>query len=242
MPAMHDEVLHHMYDILEAKCSLMLRLKPFSMTHEEVLSLLAPEEDVELLLRASKIAEVYGSMEWMTLEAPVFVDGEGAAGVSFRMRTHNFKRPPLRPVHLNWQLPRHPERAELAERVTDWLYNRYVVGRKFGMAKYVLRELNKVCTHGSQLTYLMPTISHLCRRGLSPRMDTWLDRFGAFKAIKNAPALSLPLRKATGDAAALLTSLALLGDDIPEPELGEVEIKASNMPSIKFEGSWIRRI
>ena len=132
-------------------------------------------------------------------------------------------------------------RNQVVDRVVEWLENRYEVGRKFGMAKHVLFELNRLCTHGSQLTYLMPTVSHLCVRGKSSRMDTWLDRFGAYKPVKNAPALSLPLRKATGDAAALLTTLSLLGDDIPEPEVGEVAIKVS-VPHFEFEGEYVKRL
>ena len=56
MPAMHDEVRDAMVANLEEKCKLMLRLKPFSMTHEECLSLVAPRHHVDLLLEASKIA------------------------------------------------------------------------------------------------------------------------------------------------------------------------------------------
>lgn len=238
MPAMHDEVRDLMVSNLEEKCKLMLRLKPFSMTHEECLRLVAPRHHVDLLLEASKIAATTWYRE-IKVTVPAHVDGSPLEPeITFTLTSHAYKDPPLVPSHPSWQAdaPR-----EVADRVVSWLLNRYEVGRKFGMAKHVLFELNRLCTHGSQLTYLMPTVSHLCVRGKSSRMDTWLDRFGAYKPVKNAPALSLPLRKATGDAAALLTTLSLLGDDIPEPEVGEVAIKVS-VPQFKFEGNFVRRL
>jgi len=238
MPAMHDEVRDAMVANLEEKCKLMLRLKPFSMTHEECLRLVAPRHHVDLLLEASKIANTWGNREMKAI-VPVLVDEcPFLPEVTFTLTTGNYKDPPLAPRNPMWQAdaPR-----ESVERVVEWLENRYAVGRRFGMAKHVLLELNHLCTHGSQLTYLMPTVSHLCVRGKSSRMDTWLDRFGAYKPVKNAPALSLPLRKATGDAAALLTTLSLLGDDIPEPEVGEVAIKVS-VPHFEFEGEYVKRL
>lgn len=238
MSAMHDEVRDAMVANLEEKCKLMLRLKPFSMTHEECLRLVAPPEHVHLLLEASKIANTWGNREMKAI-VPVLVDEcPSAPEVTFTLTTGNYRAPPLAPKNPMWQAdaPR-----ESVERVVEWLENRYAVGRRFGMVKHVLLELNRLCTHGSQLTYLMPTVSHLCVRGKSSRMDTWLDRFGAYKPVKNAPALSLPLRKATGDAAALLTTLSLLGDDIPEPEVGEVAIKVT-VPHFKFEGNFVRRL
>ena len=60
MPAMHDEVRDLMVSNLEEKCKLMLRLKPFSMTHEECLRLVTPRHHVDLLLEASKIANACG--------------------------------------------------------------------------------------------------------------------------------------------------------------------------------------
>lgn len=238
MPAMHDEVRDLMASSLEEKCKLMLRLKPFSMTHEECLRLVAPAQHVELLLEASKIANTWGGRE-MKVTVPAFV-GECSSmpEVTFTLAPCHYKDPPIAPAHPSWQgdAPR-----EVADRVVSWIFNRYDVGRRFGMAKHVLFELNRLCTHGSQLTYLMPTVSHLCVRGKSSRMDTWLDRFGAYKPVKNAPALSLALRKATGDAAALLTTLSLLGDDIPEPEVGEVAIKVT-VPRFTFEGGFVERM
>ena len=239
MPAMHDEVRDLMVSNLEEKCKLMLRLKPFSMTHEECLRLVAPAQHVELLLEASKIAATTWYGREIKVTVPAHVDGSPLEPeITFTLTSHAYKDPPLVPSHPSWQAdaPR-----EVADRVVSWLLNRYEVGRKFGMAKHVLFELNRLCTHGSQLTYLMPTVSHLCVRGKSSRMDTWLDRFGAYKPVKNAPALSLPLRKATGDAAALLTTLSLLGDDIPEPEVGEVAIKVS-VPPFEFEGEYVKRL
>jgi len=241
MPAMHDEVLETMIEQLEQKCALMQRLNTFSMTHEELLSLLCSPRDAALLLEASKVAEGYGQSEWTTVDIPANVDGVAGVSASFRIHTHAYKTPPLRPKFPVWQLPANSAQVALGERVIGWMENRYAVGRRFGMAKHVLKELNKLCTHGSQLTYLMPTISHLCKPGKTTRMDVWLQRFGAFKPVKNAPALSLPLRKATGDAAALLTTVALLGDDVPAPEEGEVEIMAVDMPKIKFEEDWVSR-
>lgn len=240
MPAMHDEVRDLMASNLKGKCELMLRLKPFSMTHEECLRLVAPAQHVELLLEASKIARYWASSgAQLKATVPVFVDEyPSMPEVTFTLATGNYKDPPLAPRNPTWQAdaPR-----EVVERVVEWLENRYAVGRRFGMAKHVLFELNRLCTHGSQLTYLMPTVSHLCVRGKSSRMDTWLDRFGTYKPVKNAPALSLALRKATGDAAALLTTLSLLGDDIPEPEVGEVAIKVA-VPWFTFEGGFVERI
>ena len=191
MPAMHDEVRDLMVSNLEEKCKLMLRLKPFSMTHEECLRLVAPRHHVDLLLEASKIAATTWYGREIKVTVPAHVDGSPLEPeITFTLTSHAYKDPPLVPSHPSWQAdaPR-----EVADRVVSWLLNRYEVGRKFGMAKHVLFELNRLCTHGSQLTYLMPTVSHLCVRGKSSRMDTWLDRFGAYKPVKNAPALSLPL-------------------------------------------------
>jgi hypothetical protein len=250
MPAMHDEVFTIMDDNIEKKKRLMLRLYPFSMKYEEALSLVAPKEHVALLLAASRIADIPNPSPFsmrsthrhMQVQVPAYMDDTAGAKVQFTLRTHDHKEPPLIPLNPAWQLPETPEQVALGERVIQWAEKRIEVGRRFAMLRHVLRELNRNCTSGSQLTYLMPTISHLCERGRSTRMDTWLDRFGAFKPVKNAPALSLEMRKATGEAASLLTSVAMLGDDVPEPEEGEVAIDIYSMPSFKFEGEFIRRL
>lgn len=242
MPAMHDTVKDRMLYNLEQKKDIMLRLYPFSMTHYDALRLVAPKEHVELLLSASQIADIGHSREWMVVQVPAYVDDAAGCRVRLRLCTHNQVEPPLRPAFPHWQLPGTPEDVERGGRVINWLEKRLEIGRQFAMCRHVIEELSKLCTTGSQMTYLLPTISHLCDREGLPRMEAWMDKYAAYKPVLNAPALSLPMREATRAAASLLTRVALLGDDVPKPEVGQVEIEAWDMPSVKFEGRSLRRM
>lgn len=241
MPAMHDDVLIAMCNVLEEKRDVMMRLVPFSMTHHECLSLLCPQHDAEVLIKASAYADVAAGEAWMCVQVPAYMDGVPGATVRLKMRTHAQKTPPLRPRMPAWQLPENNVQAALGERVIHWVEKRFEYGRRFGEAKHVLRELNKICT-GAELRYLFPGVVHLCKMGIHPRMDTWLQKYGSFRKQSSFPTLNLPLRQATRDATALLTSVMLVGEDVPERAEGEVDITVWELPHFKFDGEWCVRL
>jgi len=241
MPAMHDSVFDAMESILAQKLDYMMRLVPFSMTHEECLSLICTEEHKHILLQASEYANVSASEAWMTVSVPACMDNVSGVNVMLKMRTHGQKSPPLGPRAPAWQMPENPHQVELGERVIQWADKRLEYGRRFGATREVLRYLNHVCT-GAQLRYVFPGVVHLCKMGVSPRMDTWLSKYGAFKPVMNTPALSLPMREAVRDATALMTSVMLVGDDVPEKPEGFVDIAIWNLPAIKVDGNYVRRL
>ncbi len=235
MPAMHDEVLVSMLKRLSAKRELMVNLIPFDMSHEECIHLVAPSEHIPILTSAAKYADIRASESWMYLQVPAVVDGEGSPTVALIMRTHAQKEPPLRPRTPEWQ----PGAA--GEKVIEWLTKRFEIGRRFGTASYVLTELNRNCDTGAQLRYMLPVVMHLCQPNVSPRMDKWAEKFATYKPCRFTPAVSPELKTAIQDTAALLTSSALIGEDVPERLPGEVDIGVNLLPPFKIAGKmWSR--
>lgn len=236
MPAMHEEVHNCMLFKLEEKLELMVRLIPFSMTHEECIRLVAPAEHVEILTNASKYADIKSSEAWMTVRVPVGIDGELNPEVQLMMRTHAEKSPPLIPRAPQWQ------RGYDGRRVILWLQKRFELGRRFGTARHVLRTLNHACETGAQLRYMFPAVLQLCEAGRNPRMDRWMTKHATYRPCKFTPAVSPELKRAIQDSSALLTSAMLIGEDIPERVVGEVDIVCWSMPNFKVDGEWAARM
>ena len=237
MPAMHRDVLEQMQTILHEKMELMIRLEPFEMTHQECLRIVAPDAHIALLNSAAHVADVSSNEHWFPVKVPAVADGESDFSVHLLMRTHAQRPPPLRPRMPYWQIPVDDEHAAIGERVIKWCDKRMELGRRFAMARFILNALNYKCDNGAQLRYMFPGVAHLCKLGVSPRMDTWMQKFGAFKPVSSTPAISLGFRRALQDATALLTSGMLIGEDIPAREVGEVDIDMwhGDMPEFMFE-------
>ena len=226
MPAMHDTMISIMEDNLATMRDTMLKLLPFDMTHEECLQLIAPSDHIDILTSASKYADVVASESWIYLSpVPATIDGEDDVGVNLLMRTHGEKSPPLKPRYPSWQAGKPG-----GEKVIQWLTKRYELGRKFGTARHVLYWLNKSCETGQQARNMLPAILHLCKAGQNDRMDRWMAKYAAFRPCRFMPGVSPELKKAIQDTSALLTSCALLGDDVPDRVPGEVLISQPSMP------------
>ncbi len=238
MPAMHDDVYSKMVEVLDQKRDLMVRLIPFEMSHEECIHLIAPSEHIPLLISAAKYADIKSSEHWMAVQIPAVIDGEASPTVQLLMRTHAEKEPPLRPRNPEWQV------GHSGHKVIEWLTKRFEIGRRFGTAKFVLQQLNNRCDTGAQLRYMLPVVMHLCKPNVNPRMDRWAAKFAAYKPCRFTPAVSPELKKAIQDTSALLTSLALIGDDVPARIIGEVDIRPyvyGGMPPFLIEGDrWPR--
>ncbi len=238
MPAMHDVVEENMLKVLEEKRNLMLRTLSFEMTHEECLDLVADKNHHELLLTAAKIAKVSASEDWFALRVPDTTDAGARAEVFLMMRTHGGKQPPLVPRYPYWQ-----PGASGGEKVIAWLRKRMEIGRRFGIARYALRNLNVLCDNGHQLRYMFPAVLHLCKAGMDDKLDRWMTKHAAFKTCPHTPALSPELRKGVQDASALLTTVALMDPDMPAPLVGEVDITESGvMPPFKCDGDLVARM
>lgn len=241
MPAMHDDVYKAMEERLNDMKNKMVSLIPFDMSHEECIHLIAPSEHIDILTTAAKFADITSSESWMHVQVPAMVDGESSPSVCLMMRTHAQKEPPLRPRNPFWQLP---DKTNLVagDKVIEWLTKRFEIGRRFGTALYVLQELNRTCDTGTQLRYMLPVVMHLCKPNVHPRMDRWAEKFAAYKPCRFTPAVSPELKRAIQDTAALLTSSALIGEDVPARLPGEVDIYANNLPTFCIDGrEWSRR-
>lgn len=238
MPAMHDQVFEAMDNMLDHRRDLMLRTLKFDMTHDECISLVAPSEDINLLKTASKVAQVSSADDWMIIQAPAVLDGVARPQVMLMMRTHAQQTPPLRPRYPEWQR----QHSEVGQKVLAWLEQRLIIGRRFGTARYVLNRLRNDCDSGQQLRFMFPAVMHLCRAGVNERMDRWIEKFGAYKPCKYTPAISPAFKAAIQDSAALLTTVALLGDDVEEQPAGFVSISEYQMEHVKVDGASTRRI
>lgn len=239
MPAMHDNVYSEMIKQLERKRDIYLRTLPFEMTHEECIRLIAPREHISILTEAAKFADINASEGWVTVTVPANIDGVDRPQAMLYMRTHDQKAPPLRPRNAYWQY----READAGKKVIDWMLKRYEIGRRFGTVQHVLHMLNKGCENGHQLRYMFPTVLHLCKAGRDPRMDKWMEKFAAYKACKHTPAVSPELKRAIQDSSALLTSAALLGEDVPIPLEAYVAISpASNLQCFKIDGHTVARM
>jgi hypothetical protein len=238
MPAMHDDVYYAMTKQLEHKRDLFLRTLSFDMTHDECINLVAPSDHVDILKKASEYANIVSAESWMEVSVPAAIDGveAGYVKVLLFMRTHEEKRPPLKPRYPEWQ----PGQA--GPKVIEWLTKRYEIGRRFGTVRHVLHRLNMDCDNGHQLRYIFPAVLHLCKAGAHPRMDRWMEKFAAYKPCKHTPALSPELKRAVQDSSALLTSMALIGEDVPTQLDGAVCIAPSGMQGFKLENKTIERM
>jgi len=241
MPAMHDIVLKEMQEQLEKKCGLYLRTIPFVMTHDECLQLVAPAAHHALLRTAAEVAMVSASECWMELEVPAIVDGASSPKVVMLMRYVGGKAPPLVPRSPWWQMPT-ANNIGASTKVIDWLTKRYEIGRRFGTARHVLNRLNDECSSGAQLRYMFPAVLHLCKVGANPKMDAWVERFGPYKACRHTPSVSPDFKRAIQDSSALLTSVALMGEDVPEAERTEVMIDVQSMQGFKVDGRTTTRM
>jgi hypothetical protein len=238
---MHDLVLSAMEAQLCHKRDVFLRTLSFDMTHEECLRLIAPPEHIDILTKASEFANVKSSEDWMQLEVPALVDGATTAQVMLQMRTHAQKPPPLTPRTPWWQFQTDENHAA-GDKVISWLTKRYEIGRRFGTALFVLHELNKMCENGHQLRYMWPVVMHLCKDGVEPKMDKWKEKHGAYKPCRFTPAVSPLLKQAIQDSAALLTSAALMGEDVPRQLPGYVTISEIYMLSFKIGDRTVARL
>lgn len=238
MPAMHDDVYTAMIKELERKKDLFLRTLTFDMTHDECINLVAPPDHVDILKKATEFASVVASESWMTLNVPAPIDGveAGYAKVMLYMRTHDEKKPPLMPRYPEWQ----PGQA--GAKVIAWLTKRFEIGRRFGTVQHVLYTLNMDCETGQQLRYMFPAVLHLCKDGRNPRMDRWMEKFAAYKPCKHTPVVSPELKRAIQDSGALLTSVALIGEDVPIPLDGAVYINPCDMQMFNIGNVYIDRM
>ncbi len=241
MPAMHDIVYSEMIKQLERKRDLFLRTIPFDMTHEECIRLVAPSEHIDILTKAAEFADINASEGWITVQSPAVIDGAQSPEVMLYMRTHQQKSPPLRPRNPWWQLPT-SENIPAGDKVIEWLTKRYEIGRRFGTVQKVLFTLSQFCDTGHQLRYMFPAVLHLCKAGRDPKMDRWMEKFSAYKPCKHTPAVSPELKKAIQDSSALLTSMALIGDDVPERTEGFVSIAPYNLQHFKLDGMTTARM
>jgi hypothetical protein len=207
------------------------------MTHRECLELVAPSDHVNTLIDAAKYASVASSEEWMQVMIPATLDDEYHPGVYLQMRTHAQKEPPLRPRLPMWQ-PGQPA----GDKVIQWTAARLVLGRRFGLAKHVLHELNDMCENGAQMRFIWPVCMHLVQGRPGGRVETWAEKHAAFKPCRFLPQISPRLKKAIQDSAALLTSAVLVGDDQPEVTHGEVGICLHEIPWFDHGGTKVFRM
>ena len=236
MPAMHDIVFHGMETRLAEKRDIMLRTLSFEMTHDECMQLVAPSDHINILTKAAKFANVKSSEDWIELAVPAVIDGDNDVKVLLCMRTHAEKQPPLMPRNPQWQ----PGQA--GHKVIAWLTKRYEIGRRFGAARHVLYMLNRECDNGHQMRDMWPAVMHLCGSGMSDRMDRWMEKYSAYKPCKHTPAVSREMKIAIQDSSALLTSMALIGEDVPEPAIGFVNISEYSLGTFTLDGGITSRM
>lgn len=236
MPSMHDEVYNAMEEELDRKRHLMVSTLKFEMTHDECLQLVAPPGDIDLLKRAADVAELSAHDDWMYVDVPAMLDGCSFPQVALMMRTHEQKIPPLRPRAPLWRGTDHGK-------VTTWLEQRLVIGRRFGTTRHVLNWLRNNCDTGHQVRYMFPAVMHLCGNVHKyERLDRWVDKFGAYRACKHTPAVTPKMKAAIQDASALLTACALMGDDVVREMPGFVSISHHIMPQFEIDGVIVRRL
>lgn len=234
-PAMHDEVYNAMELSIFHRRDLMVGTLKFEMTHDECLQLVAPPGDIDLLKRAADVAQLSAADDWMYVDVPDMLDGCSFPQVALMMRTHEQKIPPLRPRVPKWRGHDHGK-------VTTWLEQRLIIGRRFGTARHVLNWLRNNCDTGHQVRYMFPAVMHLCSHAHNERLDKWIDKYGAYRPCRHTPAVSPELKRAIQGSAALLTASVLMGDDVAQETAGFVSIDAYDLPSFEIEGVRVRRV
>lgn len=241
MSAMHQQVLDAMGNRLTSFKDRMVGQIPFDLTHYECIRLIAPSDHIQILTDAAKYADIRAAEEWLKVDVPAIVDGSHVS-VDFFMRTHAQKEPPLRPRTPYWQLPTEPGAMHAGEKVIAWVTKRLELGRRFGLAHWVLHKLAADCDTGTQVRYLWPVVMHLCSGAAhDTRLATWAEKYAVYKPVRYAPQVSPQLKRAIQDSSALLTTAVLMGDDAVPLEHGEVKIDIWNLPSFNYDGITLTR-
>jgi hypothetical protein len=241
MLAIPDRVFEAMDRNISNLFARQVGLLPFGMTHVECLQLVAPKEHHEVLTTAAKYANVKSSQDYMLLNIPAEVDGETGQQVFLMMRIPPEIEPPLCPRDPQWQ----PQQT--GEKVIEYLSARYALGRKFGLVRHVLYELNRICDNGTQVRNILPGVLHLCELtdnlNFPEKVEAWAAKHAAFKPCKTLPALTPALKAAVREASAVLAVASLLGSDVPEECMGQVVIMTyGNAPQFSFHGQLINRV
>jgi hypothetical protein len=224
MASLPDKVLADLMQRSEVMMHRMLQLAHFDLTHRECLQLIAPPEHIDILCSVSDIADVTSSHSWITVNVPYYIDGVSNPEVLLYMRTHEGVEPPLRPRVAKW----HGKQPDIEQKVIAWVEQRLIHGRLCRTTKYVLGELQKLCDNGHQIRYLWPAIMHLTVGTDNDHTRRWVSKYGAYRAVKNAPAIPPELRKAMQDTATWLTQAALLAE-VPPAEIGPVQIERPSL-------------
>lgn len=194
----------------------------FPMTHRECLELVAPPQHIEFLMSATEWADVSSHENEMSVTVPYEIDGVFHPMVDLKMRTHAGKEPPLRPRLPRW----HAVDDRLQKMVITWVDHRLATTRMAAAVEWVIEELALRCDSGQQVRYLWPAIMHLCKLSESEHTLRWVDKNGAYRAVKSTPHIGPHLRKALHATSEWLTKASLI-DTIEEPRMGQVGITMS---------------
>lgn len=219
MASLPTRVVDALKDATSVVNCRMSWLHQFEMTHRECLQLVAPPEHIDLLISATEWANVNTYESSMEVKIPATVDGVDHPEISLTMRTHAGQEPPIRPRAPRWRAA--PPEVQL--KAIKFAEHQLAVDRLTSLTKHIIEWMEDKCETGQQVRYLWPSIMHLCKLSGSEHVQRWVDKFGAYRAVKSAPHVPLYMRKAIQQTSELLTKAALL-DEIKAPEEGEVAV------------------
>lgn len=198
-----------------------------AFTKQEVVELIYPVEQREIMLRAGEWLETGYSY----FPRSVTVECSDPAGLLYVSYTNDKGAPlPSKNCALQRDVP-----PELQARFDQWLSEYVEVSRAFGLVDKVFEKLWEKCDTPEQLRYMWPAVLTLC----SVKEDERLKQFGEglreFRPPRKMPFLSPEMREACRETAATVTAAALLPADIAIDKLGDVRLSFSR------RGQWEHR-
>lgn len=179
----------------------------FQLTYDEFLCAFVPTDDREYYKRFAKEARlIYAPRDYPQETTTIL------SGATVKVLVHAGEGAPLIPRNISLQ----PDVNDaLVSRLTSWVTNQLNdTSREFGRVRSVIDRLNMVCTTPAVMRYYWPAILMLIDDDADLKAR-YADLHDVQKPPRNGISFHPMLRKAMRQAAATLTTAAILKDAAP---------------------------
>lgn len=195
------EVVDRMFDKMRRHDRLILE-------HDEFVEFAVPVEHRSYWRRASQSTESPYNSVWTWTNGFNINDSPTDVVLDFTLSDADGRKAPLIPINKTLT---EPNEAVLAK-ITSWVTSRWELGRRWGVVRHVLSQLDDICKTPEQVRYYWPAIQTIVNETYLSDLKHRLAAPGDPKA----PPLPVELRPLLLDAAATVTGSTLVDppDDI----------------------------
>jgi hypothetical protein len=190
------------------------------LTHDEVLSMFAPPEDIVILKEATKIAAVSHYYAESSLSFAFTTNEGGPIGVSFQLNGDRGTLPLLPKV------PKlQPGFEARAEEIRSWGNARIELAFEWGLVRRFFDRLNRKCSRPAQVRYIWPTLLGVMRSYGGGLVES-LAKLEEFKRPPELPTLS-PEFVEVGRRCTQIVTTALIMNDTATVDQSDVPVRLS---------------